>query len=260
MTGHVSIIGAGPGDPELLTRKAERLLKQADVILYDRLVATEILDLAPKGTARIFAGKSCKQHYMTQDEINQTLVELAQQGKHVVRLKGGDPFIFGRGGEEVEALIAAKIDYDIVPGISAASGCAASSGIPLTHRDHAQRVEYITGHLKQDDLTAMDWKSLAAHDLTLVVYMGLHNAAAISEQLIAHGRPANTPAAAIENGTTINERKLISTLETLADDLAYEKFKSPTLLIIGDVVKVALTAKLEHSTLKALPEKTAASS
>jgi uroporphyrin-III C-methyltransferase len=239
MTGYVTIVGAGPGDPDLLTRKAEKALQAAEVVLYDRLVAPEILALAPKGAARIFAGKSCKKHYMTQDEINRTLVELGKAGKQVVRLKGGDPFIFGRGGEEAEALQAAGVAFEIVPGISAASGCAASLRIPLTHRDYAQRVEYITGHLKGDDLDAMDWPSLAKQDLTLVVYMGLHNAAIIREKLLQYGRASSTPVAAVENGTMAQERHLFTNLRDLPDALEAEEFQSPTLLIIGEVVEVA---------------------
>ena len=235
MQGKVSIVGAGPGDPELLTRKAERLLREADAVLYDRLISEEILALVPTGIARIFAGKSCKQHHMTQEEINQTLVELARNGKHIVRLKGGDPFIFGRGGEEAEALAAANIPFEIVPGISAASGCSAYAGIPLTHRDYASGVRYITGHLKAEALAEMDWQSLAEPNTTLVVYMGLANAETVSRELIKHGLPTRTPAAAIQQGTTAQQKIVTTTLQNLPNMLQQQEFISPTLLVIGKV-------------------------
>lgn len=241
MVGTVHIVGAGPGDPELLTRKAERLLREADVVLYDRLIAEEILALIPSGTARIYAGKSCKQHHMTQEEINQTLVELARLGKKVVRLKGGDPFIFGRGGEEAEALAEAHIPFEIVPGISAASGCSAYAGIPLTHRDYASGVRYITGHLKEADLAQMDWPGLAHSGTTLVVYMGLANAAVVSRELIAHGLAADTPVAVIQDGTTERQKSALTDLTHVTETLARERFVSPTLLVIGKVAALSET-------------------
>jgi uroporphyrin-III C-methyltransferase / precorrin-2 dehydrogenase / sirohydrochlorin ferrochelatase len=239
MKGKVYIVGAGPGDPELLTVKATRLLKEADVVLYDRLVGDAILGMIPAGTARIYAGKSCKSHAMSQSEINTMLVQLAKLGKTVLRLKGGDPFIFGRGGEEAEALAEAGVSFEIVPGISAASGCSAYAGIPLTHRDYAQGVRYITGHLKEPELAYIDWQALATPQTTLIVYMGLVNAEIISRELVAHGRPKDTPCAAIENGTTQQQRVCTTTLEHLPRDLTRNSFVSPTLLVIGEVVKLA---------------------
>ena len=239
MNGFVSIIGAGPGDPDLLTRKAEMRLQQADIVLHDRLISDEILALIPKGTPKIFAGKSCKIHYMSQTETNQVMIELARQGKHVMRLKGGDPFIFGRGGEEAQALAEANIPFEIVPGITAAAGCGAYAGIPLTHRDYCHAIQTITGHLNADQADEMNWPALADEKTTLVVYMGLTNAPLITKKLIQYGRTANTPVAAIQNGTMPNQRLLISTLETLTEALKQEQFASPTLLIIGEVVKLA---------------------
>ena len=235
MHGKVYIVGAGPGDPELLTRKALRSFGEVDVVIYDRLISSEILDLIPSGVARVFAGKSCKQHSMPQGEINATLVHLAQSGKNVLRLKGGDPFIFGRGGEEAEALHAAGIAFEIVPGISSASGCSAYAGIPLTHRDYAQGVRFITGHLKEEDLAGIDWGCLAEPQTTLVVYMGLANAQLLSDQLTAHGLPCNTPCAAIQQGTTPQQKVAITTLAAIVDTLRERQFASPTLLIIGKV-------------------------
>ena len=239
MTGFVSLVGAGPGDPDLLTRKAERCLHEADIVLHDRLISDEILALIPRGIPRIFAGKSCKIHYMTQTETNAAIVELAKQGKHVVRLKGGDPFIFGRGGEEAEALAAAGIKFEIVPGITAAAGCSAYAGIPLTHRDYCHGIQTITGHLNEEQAAGIDWKALSSNKTTVVVYMGLTNAPLISKRLIGHGRHSNTPVAAIQNGTMPNQRVLLSKLETIADALVKESFASPTILIIGEVVSLA---------------------
>jgi uroporphyrin-III C-methyltransferase / precorrin-2 dehydrogenase / sirohydrochlorin ferrochelatase len=239
MSGKVYIAGAGPGDPELLTRKVEKLFHSVDVMLYDRLVSDAILELVPSGVARIYAGKSCKQHAMTQQEINQSLVQLAKSGHRVLRLKGGDPFIFGRGGEEAEALAAAGIAFEIIPGVSAASGCSAYAGIPLTHRDHAQSVCYVTGHLKQESLDGLDWQALGAKDMTVVVYMGLANAEAVKNKLIAHGRSPHTAFAVIENGTLPEQRVLRGTLHDLPDILAHEAVQSPSLLIIGEVTALS---------------------
>ena len=242
MSGFVSIVGAGPGGAELLTRKAEAVLRQGDIVIYDRLIDAEILDLVPVGTPRFYAGKSCKEHAMPQAEINRLLVDFARQGKHVVRLKGGDPFIFGRGGEEAEALVAAGVRFEIVPGVSAASACSAYAGIPLTHREHAQGVRYITGHLQKAELEGMDWRGLADPATTLVVYMGLANAGRIAAELQAHGAAAELPAAAVENGGTARQRVVITTLAALCGELAAQGFVSPTLLIIGKVA--ALGRKL----------------
>lgn len=239
MAGFVSLVGAGPGDAGLLTRKAEQCLKQADIVLHDRLISDEIMALIPRGTARIYAGKSCKIHYMTQTETNDAMIELARQGKHVVRLKGGDPFTFGRGGEEAEALAEAGVSFEIVPGVTAAAGCSAYAGIPLTHRDYCHGVQTITGHLNEAQAGHVDWQSLSSNKTTVVVYMGLTNSSLIAERLMTHGRASDTPVAAIQNGSLPNQRLLLSTLETIADDLKREAFASPTLLIIGEVVSLA---------------------
>ncbi len=233
----VAIIGAGPGDPELLTLKAARLLSEAEAVVYDRLIPDAILDLIPKGATRFFAGKSCKQHVMTQDEINELLVALAGTGRRIVRLKGGDPFIFGRGGEEAEYLAQHHIAFEIVPGISSASGCSATAGIPLTHRGLATGVSYITGHSKEPELE-LNWQSLADPNITLVIYMGLANLDLIARKLIEHGLPADFPAAAIEQGTTHKQRVLISTLRNIYSDTQAEKLEAPTLIIIGKVVQL----------------------
>lgn len=231
----VAIIGAGPGDPELLTLKAARLLAQAEAVVYDRLIPDALLALIPKGAARFFAGKSCKQHVMTQDEINELLVSLAKSGRRTVRFKGGDPFIFGRGGEEAQYLCEHNIAFDIVPGISSASGASAYAGIPLTHRGLATGVRYITGHSKQPDLE-LNWQSLNDPDTTLVVYMGLANLPLIAAKLIEHGLPADFPAAAIQDATTENQRVVVSTLAGIAGDVKKADLQPPTLIIIGRVV------------------------
>lgn len=234
----VYIIGAGPGDPELLTLKAHRLITgHAEVVVYDRLIADAILDMIPSHVERIFAGKSHQHHCMSQEEINQCLVDQAKRGKIVVRLKGGDPFIFGRGGEEAEFLLQHGIAFEVVPGVSAAAACSAMAGIPLTHRGLAHSVRYITGHRqKETDPLELDWQGLADPHTTLVVYMGLVNIGLIVEKLIAHGLPADTTTAAIQNGTTPQQRVCFSTLSALPDRLQIEQFTAPTLIIIGKVV------------------------
>ncbi len=243
MAGKVYLVGAGPGDPDLLTIKALRALQSADVIVYDRLVSDEIMALVPEGTEKIFAGKSCKQKAMTQEEINTLLVRLAGAGKDVVRLKGGDPMLFGRGGEEAMLLAEKNIPFDIVPGITSAQGCGAIAGIPLTHRGLATGVRFFTGHrMTKEDAEQeleLDWQSLADPETTLVVYMGLANLALICEKLIAHGLPADFSAAAIENGTTPKEKLVISTLGGLAADVAKTGLEPPTLVIIGKVVDLS---------------------
>jgi uroporphyrin-III C-methyltransferase/precorrin-2 dehydrogenase/sirohydrochlorin ferrochelatase len=233
--GRVYLIGAGPGEPDLLTFRALQRLQEADVVVYDRLVAPAVVELARRDAARLYVGKCRDAHSVPQAQICQTLVELAQQGKIVARLKGGDPFIFGRGGEEIQALAAARVPFEIVPGITAANGCAAYAGIPLTHRDYAQSVRFITGHT-QDGKLSLDWAHLAQGRETLVFYMGLTATAEICTQLQAHGLPADYPAALIEQGTTARQKVYAGTLATLADLIIHAE--SPSLLIVGEVVSL----------------------
>ena len=234
-SGEVWLIGAGPGDPDLLTLKALRLLQQADVVVYDRLVPESIINLARREAERIDVGKSMSRHTLPQEGINQLLVDLAKQGKRVARLKGGDPFVFGRGGEEMEHVVAAGIPCFAVPGITAAAGCAASAGIPLTHRDCAQSVRFVTGHTKKDDM-GLDWRALVTEGQTLVFYRGLANVERICASLKAHGMAAEMPVAIIERGTLPDQRVFSGTLATLPDIVRSTQPRSPSLIVVGEVV------------------------
>lgn len=235
--GRVALVGAGPGDPDLLTLRAARLLAEADVLVYDNLVSDGVLALARPQAERIFAGKRRNEHTLRQDQINALLVRLAREGRKVVRLKGGDPFIFGRGGEEMQKLAAEGIAFEVVPGITAASGVACYAGIPLTHRDHAQTCLFVTGHLK-DGNPELDWTALARPQQTVVIYMGLSALGAICAQLMAHGAPSQRPIAAVQHGTLATQRVLTGTLADLPPRVAAQGFTSPSLLIVGDVVRL----------------------
>ncbi|MBM3522704.1 MAG: uroporphyrinogen-III C-methyltransferase [Alphaproteobacteria bacterium] len=235
-SGIVHFVGAGPGDPELLTLKAARLLSEAEVVVYDRLVSPEILDRVPHGATRLYVGKMAGSHPVPQEQINALLVDLAKAGKRVVRLKGGDPFVFGRGSEEAAHLARAGIAFTVVPGITSASGCGAAFGIPLTHRGLATGVRYITGHCRDDENLDLDWRGLADAHTTLVVYMGAANLPIICARLIAAGMPADTPCAAIADGTTPRQRICHSTVERVAEAIVAEGLGSPLLVIVGAVV------------------------
>ncbi len=235
--GEVYLVGAGPGDPELLTLKALRLMQQADVVIYDRLVSQPILELCRRDSTKIYVGKARSNHSVPQDGINALLVEYAQQGKRVCRLKGGDPFIFGRGGEEIQELFQAGVPFQVVPGITAASGCSAYAGIPLTHRDYAQSVRFLTGHLKEGS-PELPWNELVYENQTLVLYMGLVGLERICEQLIAHGQRPDMPVALISKGTTPEQKVVVGSLADIASKVTEHQIHAPTLTIIGEVVRL----------------------
>ncbi len=235
--GEVYLVGAGPGDPDLLTFRALRLMQQAEVVLYDRLVAPAIVDLCRKDAERIYVGKKRDQHTLPQTEINQLLVDLAKQGKRVLRLKGGDPFIFGRGGEEIDLLSAENIPFQVIPGITAASGCASYAGIPLTHRDYANTCVFITGHLKDGSMN-LNWDTLIQPRQTIAVYMGIVGLEVLCRELIARGMSETLPAALIQQGTTHKQKVYISDLGSLPDIPKQHDIKPPTMIIIGEVVKL----------------------
>lgn len=240
--GTVHIVGAGPGDPELLTLKAFRLIQNADIVFHDRLVSDEVMDLVRRDATRVSVGKSKANHSVPQGDIHLLMIDAANAGQRVVRLKGGDPFIFGRGGEEVEALRAAGIEAQVVPGISSALGCAASAGLPLTHRDHAQTLTFVTGHAKSGEVPDLDWHALSRPAQTVVVFMGVGTAPTISENLIAAGRNISTPVAVIENGTRANEIRVYGTLAELPALIERAGIKGPALLIIGEVSAIPAEA------------------
>lgn len=250
MVGRIMLVGAGPGDPDLLTLKAVKTFEQADVVVYDRLVSSAILGLLPEGVARIDVGKQPNCHPVPQDEINETLIRLGRAGHRVVRLKGGDPFLFGRGGEEAVALRAAGIPFEIIPGITAAQGCAASVGLPLTHRTFASSVRYLTGHCRGDEPLDFDWPGLADPGTTLVVYMGLANIAEIAGQLMLHGRGRDTPVLAISRGTQPDERLVYTKLGCVSADVAAADLPSPTLFVIGEVVGLMSPVQISRHVLE----------
>jgi len=235
--GEVYLVGGGPGNPDLLTFRALRLMQQSDVIVHDRLVSQEVLDLSRRDAERIYVGKERDQHTLPQEDINELLVRLAKEGKRVCRLKGGDPFIFGRGGEEIERLMEEGIQFQVVPGITAASGVASYAGIPLTHRDYSQSVTFVTGHLK-DGTTNLNWNALAQPGQTIVFYMGLKGLDLICRELVNHGLPSDTSVALVQKGTTSGQKIFISDLENLPEKISHANITPPTLIIVGNVVRL----------------------
>lgn len=244
-SGEVVLIGAGPGDAELLTVRAYRLIQQADVVVYDRLVSQEIMDLVKRDAELIYVGKKSANHALPQPEINQLLIDQAKQGKKVARLKGGDPFIFGRGGEEIQDLLQAGVPCRVVPGITAASGCTTYSGIPLTHRDFVHGCTFITGHFKNDELD-LPWKALAREDHTLVVYMGIKTTPVLAKALMDNGLASDTPVALVSNGTSDDHQSHRTNLSELAEFVKNNHIKPPTLIIVGRVVN-ALNEELANN-------------
>lgn len=240
--GQVSLVGAGPGDPELLTLKALKRLQQADVVVYDNLVGEGVLALIPQHVERVYVGKESSNHTVPQDEITLMLVQLAQRGKKVVRLKGGDPFVFGRGGEELATIAEAGIAAEVVPGITAALGASAYTGIPLTHRDHAQSCVFVTGHRK-DGTYSLDWPMLARPNQTVVIYMGVGSLSGIVDELVAHGRSPQTPVALVRNATREDQTTVAGTLETIVDVAAAHHIQPPALIVIGEVVSLYQAAQ-----------------
>lgn len=235
--GEVYLVGGGPGDPDLLTFRALRLMQQADVVVHDRLVSKQVLDLCRRDAERIYVGKERDNHALPQDQINMLLVKLAKEGKRVCRLKGGDPFIFGRGGEEIETLAAEGVNFQVVPGITAAIGMSSYAGIPLTHRDYSQSVTFVTGHLKDGSMN-LNWSALAQPNQTVVFYMGLKGLPVICDNLIKHGRSPDTPMALVQQATTPRQKEFIGTLGTMTKVIAKEEIKPPTLIVVGEVVQL----------------------
>jgi len=235
--GEVFLVGGGPGDPDLLTFRALHLMQRSDVCVYDKLISKDVLNLVRRDAEFIYVGKERDRHTVPQEKINQLLVKLAKKGLRVLRLKGGDPFIFGRGGEEIEMLMEHKIPFQVVPGITAANGVSSYAGIPLTHRDYAQSCIFVTGHMKNETLT-LEWDSLAKPNQTVVIYMGLLALSQICEQLIKRGAPKNLPIAVVEQGTTSSQKVITGSLLNITQKVKQEKLKSPSLIIIGNVVKL----------------------
>ncbi len=235
--GRVYLVGAGPGDPELLTLRAVRLLERAEVVVYDHLVSNAVMDFVPASAERIYAGKRRNEHTMRQEQINALLVKLASEGKQVVRLKGGDPFIFGRGGEELQALAEHGLAFEVVPGVTAAAGISCYAGIPLTHRDYAQSCQFVTGHLK-DGTADLDWPGLVRLNQTVVIYMGLNGLPDIARQFIAHGAAPDLPAAVVQHGTIATQKVVTGTLADIASKVAAAGLTSPALTIVGEVVRL----------------------